>query len=259
MNGSKEIQVERKGRAVLIWLNRPEAKNKLHRGMIDTMTAAVRELDRDPGTGAIVLAARGEVFCAGGDMGDYTAMSVGEIRAYWEAFIDLYTAIAETTKPVLAAVDGAVEGGGFTLFDACDLAIATPRAVFSAPEAKAGLGPIVVAVAVGRSLGRRKAMEMFFTGAEIEAALAERLGLVNKIVPEGQAVEAALAMAASMAENNPSAIGLCKRLYRACYDRDYRDNLQRALDVLISMLKSEDGLETARARHEKRVPRWTGR
>ena len=253
------IQVEKQGRIALVWLNRPEAKNRFHREMVESLQSVMDEAEKDPEISVVVIAAKGEVFCAGGDMGDYTSMSVGEIRGFWQEFIRLYVTIANLSKPTIAAVDGLVEGGGFTLFDACDMAVATSRAAFSAPEAKTGLGPIVVSVAMGRSLGRRKAMELFCTGASLGAEEALRLGLINKLVPEGAAVKEALALAKSMVANNPSAIGLCKRLYQSCFAHDYADQLQRALDVLISMLKSEDGLESAKSRRENRQPKWTGR
>lgn len=259
MKRSECIEIEHQERVAIVWLNKPENKNRLNRVMIDSLRSTVNSLDHHMGTGAVVLAARGDVFCAGGDMGDYTTMSVGEIREFWKSFIGLYIDMHEFTKPLIAAVDGPVEGGGFTLFDTVDLAVATPQATFSAPEVQVGLAPIIVTVAVGRCLGRRKAMELFLTGSALSAEEAMQLGLVNRLVPTGQAVAEAIALARSMCNHNPLAVSLCKRTYRSCFSRDYRDNLEHALDILISMLKSDDGLESAKARKERRMPTWTGR
>ncbi len=257
--GYADIEEEIRGKVAVLRLNRPGAGNKLSVGMMEELSAALQAAGADAGIGAVVLGARGEVFCAGGDLGDFRRQAPSEIRRFGEAFIALQMRIGRIGKPVVAAVNGAVCGGGCGLVDSCDLAVAAEDATFSVPEIKAGLAPMMSMVGVGRNLSRKLACELAFTGESLTAAEARNHGLINRVTAVGQAECEALAWAAQLAEYSPVAMDLAKKLFRGLFDRDYQAQLEKGLDVLVSLLKSEDVMESLTAAREGRAPNWTGR
>lgn len=252
------IAVRRQEQVEILILDRPGQENKLNIPCMTQLVRALRAAEADPSCRVVILTAKGPYFCNGGELGDFRRKSPLAIRDFGKAFIDLHTTIVTLTKPVIAAVQGNVMGGGFSLVEACDLAVVAEEAVFGVPEIKTGLAPMMALTGVARVFPRKRVLEMAYFGEGISAAEACQYGLVNRVCPRAQVMEEALALAAKIAEKNPTAIGLCKKLYSDIDNLDYKRQLETGLNMLVSLLKSEDAAEALTAREEGRPPVWTG-
>lgn len=250
---------ETQDRVAILTLNRPEAGNKLNIQCMDALADALREAEADPGCGAVILTARGEVFCGGGELGDYRGKSAMEIRRFGGSFIKLHTTIVRLVKPVIAAVQGDALGGGMSLVEACDLAVASEEASFGVPEIKSGLAPMMALTGVRRLRARKGCLEMALLGESVSAARAQEIGLINWVCPQSEVLDLARAIAGRLAANNPTALALCKKLYAQADALPYERQLDAGLDTLVALLKSEDAAEALTAREEKRPPAWRGR
>lgn len=239
-----------------VTINRPEARNAVDRGVAEGIAAAMAELDRDPALRVAVLTGAQGMFSAGMDLKAYLA---GE-----SPFIDGLgfggLCSAPPKKPLVAAVEGFALAGGFELAIACDLIVAGDHARFGTPEVKVGL----IAGAGGllrtaRQIPQRVAMELALTGEPISSARAYELGLVNRVVPSGTALGAALALAQVIAGNAPMAVALSKQVITESQDWPASEMFARQQPLLMAVARSHDAREGAAAFAEKRAARWQGR
>jgi enoyl-CoA hydratase len=254
------------GLVQVLTLNRPEAANSLNPELIGELGKALTEIATDDATQVVVLTGAGDrIFCAGMDL-----------RAFSESRNDSPqedgggTAKAETTsapkyglnnlnpKPVIAAVNGAAVGGGFELVLSCDLVVAADTARFGLPEVKRGLLAAGGGTLLGTRLPLSLALEVALTGELIGAARAEQWGLVNRVVPAAELLEASLALAATIAANGPIAIRTTKELVRRAVLDDPKRGWATPEEVA-EVFQSDDAKEGAQAFIEKRAPNWTGR
>ena len=256
---SQTVQKEMKDRVAILSLNRPEAENKLNIEIMRALAEALRENETDPGCGAVILTARGEVFCGGGELGDYRHKSAVEIRRFGDSFIMLHRAITRLAKPVIAAVQGDALGGGLSLVEACDLAVASEEASFGVPEIKAGLAPMMALTGARRIRSRKGCLEMALLGESVSAARAQEIGLVNWVCPRSKVLDMAFTIAGRLAVSNPTAMALCKKLYAQGDALPYEHQLEAGLDTLVALLKSEDAAEALTAGAEGRAPVWKAR
>ena len=198
MTTYETILVERRERVGLITLNRPQALNALNRQVGADVIAALQAFDCDPDIGAMVVTGSEKAFAAGADikeMADMDAMTAFASDAYAE-----WEALARVRKPVIAAVAGFALGGGCELAMMCDIIIAGDNAKFAQPEIKLGIIPGMGGTQrLVRAIGKSKAMEMCLTGRMMDAAEAERSGLVARVVPVAELLDQALAMAQTIA------------------------------------------------------------
>ncbi|MGQ9779823.1 MAG: enoyl-CoA hydratase/isomerase family protein [Bacillota bacterium] len=252
----RHVIVEQKDRAAILKINRPEAGNRLNLSCLKELTAAFRAAEEAPEARAVVLTGGGENFSEGGDLGDFRRESPAEIRRFGAALVALHRAITESAKPVIAAVRGAANGGGLSLVEACDLAVATRDATFALPEIGSGLAPMISLAGPARLLPRKGVMEMALLGAPITAQRALEIGLINWICEGDDPMPLALSVAERLACANPTAVALCKRLYREMDARPYAERLRRGREMLVALLTSEDAREALTAREEGRLPRW---
>jgi enoyl-CoA hydratase/carnithine racemase len=259
-NGEPLVLVERRGHVGILTLNRPEARNAVDMALTEAIAEAVVELEGDDQVWVLVLSGAGDKsFCAGADLketarGDFDATRMKELGGW--------AAITQRTflKPVIAAVNGTALGGGTEICLACDLVVADDHATFGLPEVRQGL----VAAAGGlERLARRVppaiAMELILTGVPIGAQRALELGLVNRVVPRGTCVEAAVALAEVVCEASPLAVRYSKAVARASFTFAEADIAGTARDLRRAVFKSEDFKEGPRAFAEKRKPIWKGR
>lgn len=189
-------------------LNRPDARNALSRPLIAAMAAAVERLDADPEVRVILLAG-GPPFCAGADIADMSDMTLAD--ALCGDFSGCCDRLAACAKPVVAAVEGYTLGGGCELVEMCDVVIAGEDARFGHPEITLGTLPGAGGTQrLARAVGRAKAMDLILTGRLIEAPEAERIGLISRVVPPGQAYERALEAAQLIASRAPLAVRFAK-------------------------------------------------
>ncbi len=252
---SDEVLVERRGAVQVITINRPRAKNALDAAVARGIAHAVDELDSDARLRAGVLTGAGGTFSAGMDL---KAFLRGERPGIEHRGL---CGITETppVKPLVAAVEGWALAGGFELVLACDLVVAGRGARFGVPEVKRAL----VAAAGGALLltqrvPRAVALEMLLTGDPIDAARAEAVGLVNRLVDDGDACDTAVALAEAIAANGPLAVAASKRIATSADDWSHDERWALQSEINAAVFASHDAREGATAFAEKRSPVWSG-
>ena len=253
---TEEVIVERRGMVQLITINRPHARNAVTLAVSTAVAAAVDELDESDDLRVGVLTGAGGTFSAGMDLKGFLAGETPSIEGRGMC------GITETPprKPLIAAVEGWALAGGFELLLACDLVVAADGAKFGVPEVKRSL---VAAGGAALQLPRRVplaiALELLLTGEPFTATRAAEVGLVNRVVADGQAVEAALELAATIAENGPLAFAATKQVARATMDWGFDEGWEKQNPIILPVFTFEDAREGASAFAEKRKPQWKGR
>ena len=253
------VLFETQGHTAVITLNRPEARNAVNADIAQGIEDAIDKLEADENLWTGVLTHTGSVFCAGADLKIIAAGRNAEMITKRGGFAGLV--LRERTKPLIAAIDGPTFAGGTEIMLACDLRVASNAAQFGLMEVKRGL----VAAAGGlhrlpRALPQAIAMEIALTGEPISAERAHEHGLVNELVEDGQALEAALALAERLNANSPLAVRASRQLILAAhtYETD-RDAMRAAFGEMQKLSETEDFAEGPRAFIEKRDPQWKGR
>lgn len=251
-----DLIVERRGAVLVITINRPAARNALNASVARGVAAAVDELDEADELRVGVLTGAGGTFSAGMDL---KAFLRGETPAIEGRGL---CGITHTPprKPLIAAVEGWALAGGFELLLACDLVVAARTARFGVPEVKRSL----VAAGGGAWLLPRRvpfaiAMEMLLTGEPFDAERAAAVGLVNRLAPEGHALDDAVALAETIAANGPLAVAATKEVARTSADWSSTEGWARQSPIVDAVFASMDAREGATAFAEKRAPVWRSR
>lgn len=242
---NKLLILERRGAVALIRLNRPAKRNALNARLSRELIAALDDLEADDGVHAVVITGSGQrAFCAGADMAEaVSSHSAGAPGAPAEAVARLL----RFPKPVIAAVNGYAYGGGAALAANCDIRIAAPDARFRFLGAEYGL--VVGASQLPRIVGGPRAKELIFSARVVEAAEAERIGLVNRVVPFHQLEAEALALAAAIAANVPAAVRASKEVIDLATDNSAAE--AREADLNRELRRSEEHRQRFRAAAEK--------
>jgi enoyl-CoA hydratase len=246
----------REGDVLVLTLNRPESRNAINLALAHAIAAALEAFDADDDLRVAVLTGAGKGFCSGMDLKGF---SEGESPSLPErGFAGL--AQRPPAKPLIAAVEGFAVAGGCEIALACDLIVAAEDARFGLPEVKRGL----IASAGGlirlpQRIPYHWAMELALTGESLGAQAAERHGLVNRVVPPGQALATALELAREIAANAPLAVMASKEIVQKSRDWPQERMFELQGPLALRVGGSADALEGARAFVEKRAPRWSGR
>jgi len=247
-----------------ITLNRPQAMNTIN----DTMASEIRQimetLGSDDRIRAILLRATGRAFCAGYEISGQWQHDFSEflfvVKERVAAMNDVYLAILNMEKPVIGAVNGVATGGGFALVLSCDIAIASDAARFSVVYARRGLVPDVgINYLLPRTVGLRKAKELIFTADMIDAKEAERIGLVNRVVPADSLDEEATTLAKRLASGATKAIGLSKAIIHRGLGTDLASTMELESWGQALCIQSKDFQEGVNAFLEKRQPDFKGK
>ncbi|MFF9041743.1 crotonase/enoyl-CoA hydratase family protein [Streptomyces sp. NPDC014892] len=250
------VRTERIGSALLITLDRPEARNAVNAAVAAELTSVLEELEANPELRAGVLTGEGGTFSAGMDLKAALRGESPEVKG--RGFGGLTE--AEPTKPLIAAVEGFAMGGGFELALACDLIVAAEDARFGLPEVKRGLiaagGGVI---RLPKRIPHHLAMELLLIGEPVEGRRAGELGLVNRVVGKGQAVAEALRLAEQLATNAPLALAAVKRVVRAADGVPDAEAFAFQRGEMKTLMASDDVREGMTAFAERRSPRWTGR
>lgn len=248
---SDVLLTERRGRVLVMTLNRPDQRNALNADLADGLAAALAELDDDDGLAAGVLTGNGKNFCAGMDLKEFATK--GPPAALGPIFQ------RGPEKPLIGGVHGPVLAGGLELALVCDLLVAAEGSVFGVPEAKRGL------LAAGGALLRLPvrlpyavAMEMALTGDPIGAEEAEQHGLISKVVPQEQVVDEAVALAERIAANAPLSIAASKQMIQNSAGRTEAEGWAEQGPLAGKIFTSKDSIEGSVAFAEKRTPNWSG-
>jgi enoyl-CoA hydratase/carnithine racemase len=247
---------------VTLTLNTPRSLNALSLAMIEALIAEFEAIASDDQARAIVLTGVGPALSAGHDLKEMQAHrnDCDRGRSYYVELFGrcstLMQAIVALPKPVIAAIEGVATAAGCQLVAACDLAVAGERARFGLSGVNFGLFCTTPLVAVGRSISRKRAMEMAMTGRLYSAAEAERFGLVNRVVPEGRALKEAQALAKTIAEQSGPTLAIGKRAFYDQIERPLDEAYSVASVAMIDNLAEPDCVEGMSAFLEKRRPTW---
>jgi enoyl-CoA hydratase/carnithine racemase len=250
----EHLLVEDAGVTTRITLNRPERRNALSLDLMEELTGALRAA-----TGrVVVLAGAGPAFSAGHDLGELLAADSPEADRVFGACTTLMTAVQQIDQPVIARVHGVATAAGCQLVAACDLAIAESGARFATPGVRIGLFCSTPMVPLSRAIGRKRALQMLFTGDLIDAATALEWGLVNEVVEPDDLDTTVDALAARIAEASSAVVALGKRTFYEQIDRDQAAAYDLAGATMTRNLATEDAHEGISAFLEKRAPTWSG-
>jgi enoyl-CoA hydratase len=252
----RTITVKQSGRVGVITLNRPEALNALNLQLMQEVVSAARSLDKDPDTGAILLTGSDRAFAAGADIKEMSSRTYMDM--YLDDWLQGWDGLAAVRTPVIAAVAGHALGGGCELAMMCDFIIAADSARFGQPEIKLGVIPgMGGSQRLTRAVGKAKAMEMILTGRTIDAAEAERIGLVARVVPHDRLLEDALETAKAISEKSAPIVMLAKEAVNAAFQMPLDSGVLFERRIFHSVFASSDQKEGMRAFVEKRQPNFT--
>jgi enoyl-CoA hydratase len=255
-DSSSAVLTDRRGRVLVITLNRPDQRNAINAAMAQGIAAALDQLDADPELVIGVLTGAGKGFCAGMDLKAFVAGESPHVGDRGFAGITRRAA----AKPLIAAVEGFAVAGGLEVALACDLLVAARGVRLGIPEVKRSLVASGGALLrLPRTLPRKVAMELALTGELIEAERAHALGLVNRLTEPGQALQTGLDLAAQIADNGPLALAATKRILTESADWPEAEFFTRQAEIADPVSASEDAREGATAFAEKRPPMWKGR
>ena len=246
------IKTETHDRVGLITLDRPQALNALNAQLIDELNHALDGFEADRGIGCMVLTGSPKAFAAGADIKEMQAQSY--MDAYLSDFITSWERIARARKPIIAAVAGFALGGGCEIAMMCDFIIAADTAKFGQPEIKLGVVPGAGGTQrLTRFVGKSKAMDMCLTGRMMDAAEAERCGLVSRVVPAADLMTEALKTAAVIASMSLPAAMLAKESVNRAFETSLAEGVRFERRVFHSLFAGEDQKEGMRAFAEKRA------
>ena len=255
-----EVEWERMEGISVITLNRPEVYNALNFATLKELMKIVEELTHSKATRAVIITGAGEkAFCSGADLKERRTFTEDQVRRYIHLIRETFTAIERLPRPVIAAVNGVALGGGMELALACDLRLADERAVFGLTETSLGIIPGAGGTQrLPRIVGKSMAKELIFTARRIDAAEAERIGLVNHVVSKGEVLDAALEMAEMINENAPLALAQAKFAIDYGMETDLATGLMIETKAYEALIPTKDRLEGLEAFKEKRKPIYRG-
>jgi len=251
----ESLQVDRVGDTIMIWMNRPERRNVLTRGLIKEITTAFAEAGDSDATG-VILGARGPVYCAGHDFADMAGIEKRDVQRLLEKCTRMMTTIQSIPQPVIAMVQGLATGAGCQLVATADLAVASEDAAFCTPGGKGGLFCTTPMVAVGRTIGRKRALEMALSGDAISADTAASWGLINEVVPANELEDATNALLRRVTRGSPASKGIGKHAFYAQIDQVQSDAYDYAIEVMAGASQIADAQESMVAFLEKRQPTY---
>ncbi len=253
MAASDFLIIERDEQVAKITLNRPK-HNVLNIPMMNDLNEVLAEIAADEGLKCLVIAGQGRSFCAGVEVGDHKPEQVDEMVAVFNRIFELINTI---DIPVVAAVNGACLGGGMELAIACDIVIASKKAIFGQPEVKLGFFPPYAALRLPELVGPAKAIEMVTTGRNYTAKEARKLGLVSQVAEPDDLDEAVARYIKEICMASPLILRLNKRAVKRHIGTRFFQGVDLVSDYFLkTLMKTEDTLEGIASFEEKRRPAW---
>jgi methylglutaconyl-CoA hydratase len=255
------VEFERRGPATWLWLNRPELRNALNDEVMDSLARLLGELEKDASCRVVVLAGRGQAFCAGGDLSRMEkAATMTKARSRTEAgrFAKLLYRMHTYPKPLIARVHGAAFAGGMGMVAASDLVVAAEDAEFCLPEVRIGLVPAMISPYIVKALGEQQARRYVLTGERLSAREAHRIGFVHECVPAAELDARVEKFSAQLAQAGPQALARSKKLLAKVGKATIAPALAaHTAAVLAEARAGDEAREGIRSFLEKRKPRWS--
>ncbi len=260
LSTSDKVKVEIQGNTALVTVDNPGA-NTWDTESLPALKALVGKLNDERDIYALVLTGAGEkFFSAGADLKLFADGDPDNARNMANYFGEAFEALADFRGVSIAAINGFAMGGGLEVALACDIRIAEEQAQMALPEAKVGLLPCAGGTQrLSWLVGEGWAKRMILCGERIDAATAQRIGLVEEVVGRGEALEKALALAAQVGDQSPTSVAFCKRLVHSGRDTVIAEGLQGERDLFVELFSTEDQREGVNAFLEKRKPEWKNR
>ncbi|MBX3182272.1 MAG: enoyl-CoA hydratase/isomerase family protein [Polyangiaceae bacterium] len=252
------LLVSQSGAVCTLTLNRPARRNALSAGLVNELLHALEDAHADPSVRVIVLTGAGDSFCAGGDFSQMSGEEQGLLEVKG-GFPELLLALLDTTKPIVARVNGHALGGGLGLVAASTFAVAAESAQLGTPEIRVGLFPFMILAVLGRVVSRRRLTELFLSGERLSAAQGVSLGLLSQAVPAAELDAAVAHYTELVTSKSPKTIELGLRALRDSEGLRVEEQLPLLSERLMLALGTEDAQEGLRAFLEKRPPVWVGR
>ena len=253
----KNLLIETNHHITRVTLNRPEKRNALSLELMRELITCFLELNDN--THVVILAAAGPAFSAGHDLSEMTNRNLDEYRKIFDTCVELMTAIQNIPQPVIAEVHAIATAAGCQLAATCDLVMASENAKFATPGVKIGLFCSTPMVALSRSIGRQRALEMLLTGKAIDAKTAMEWGLVNHVAAAENLSTETFTLAKQIAAASPLILGIGKQAFYQQIDLDQAQAYEYTKEVMSRNAMAEDAQEGIGAFLEKRMPCWTGK
>jgi enoyl-CoA hydratase len=251
----EHIIVERRGRVGVIRLNRPQALNALNAALMRELAAAIDAFEADDAIGCMVITGSQKAFAAGADIKEMADKRFADV--YFADFTAAWHRVAQARKPVIAAVAGYALGGGCELAQQCDLIIAADDAKFGQPEIKLGVIPGIGGTQrLTHAVGKAKAMDLILTGRTMDAAEAERCGLVARIVPAANLLDEAFEVAETIAAMSLPSVLAAKEAVNRAYETSLAEGIRFERRIFHSLFATKDQKEGMHAFIEKRAPKF---
>jgi enoyl-CoA hydratase/carnithine racemase len=248
------------GGVATLTLNRPQARNAMSVALMTAMQDSIDNIARDQSVRVVVIAGAGPAFCAGHDLRELRANPGRQnYEATFAQCSRLMLSLVKLPKPVIAKIHGVATAAGCQLVATCDLAVAAEDARFATPGVNIGLFCSTPMVALSRAVGRKPAMEMLLTGEMIDAAEAQRLGLINRVVPAAALDEAVAALARDFVAKSPLLLAIGKEAFYRQAELGLESAYAYASEVMTRNMMARDAEEGLDAFLEKRTPTWEGR
>lgn len=258
MSEYSTIVVSTESRVATIQLNRPEALNALNAEMMEEIVTAAMGFDADPGVGAILITGSQKAFAAGADIKQMADRGYADM--YADDWFRRWDDLTRLRTPIVSAVSGFALGGGCELAMMSDIIIAAEGAKFGQPEINLGVIPgMGGSQRLTRAVGKAKAMDMILTGRRIDAAEAERIGLVSRVVADDQVVEEATTVAELIASKSKPSAQMAKEAVGAAFDSTLQQGLLFERRIFHALFATEDQAEGMSAFAQKREPVWRHR
>ncbi|HET7166466.1 MAG: enoyl-CoA hydratase [Pseudolabrys sp.] len=251
----QNILVETQGRVGIIRLNRPQALNALNKALIAELTQAIETFDADEKIGCMLITGNDKAFAAGADIKEMADKPF--IDAYLGDFVSNWNVAARARKPIVAAVAGFALGGGCELAMQCDIVIAADTAKFGQPEIKLGVIPGIGGTQrLARAVGKAKAMDLILTGRMMDAAEAEKSGLVARLVSPEKLMDEAMKVAETIANMSLPSVLAGKEAVNRAFEGGLSEGMAFERRIFHSLFATEDQKEGMKAFIEKRTPKW---
>ena len=251
----ENIVVETKGRVGIIRLNRPQALNALNKALIAELTQSIEAFDGDDKIGGMLITGSDKAFAAGADIKERADKPF--IEAYLGDFVSNWDAVAHARKPIVAAVAGFALGGGCELALQSDVVIAADNAKFGQPEIKLGVIPGIGGTQrLTHAVGTAKAMDLILTGRMMDAAEAEKSGLVARVVPTANLIDEAMKIADTIANMSLPSVLAAKEAVNRAFESGLSEGVVFERRIFHALFATEDQKEGMKAFVEKRAPKW---
>jgi enoyl-CoA hydratase/carnithine racemase len=257
--GYQHICLSLEGNLAIVTLNRPQRRNALSLDLMLELISCLSDIGERRDVRALILAAAGKVFCSGHDLSEMVGRDINEYRRLFDVCSELMMKLQSIPQPVIAEVQGIATAAGCQLVATCDLAIAAEEAAFATPGVRIGLFCTTPMVALSRAVGRKRALEMLFTGELVDARTAAQWGLVNRVVPAAELQAETRKLAARVAESSELVIALGKQAYYTQIDLDQPKAYAYAKEVMSMNSLARDAQEGISAFLEKRKACWVGK